>query len=338
MATFNRIAGQEPSTISFKARTIQHSQNSSNMQQEIISIGDPENPNSIARNSSVAPKSTDVGLVVRIAGGPSSAADCVIQTQGNSTVIQGTSPWVVSVNSRVNIGSTAADNAVTVSGNSTVVVLGTVVTSGDSTCIQGTNPWVTSPNSTAWVKNAGFSVDSSNVLNVKLDGSTVVTIRGNSTVTINNTSVNIGSTAADNAVLATIGTNLQSTAAPSSNSSGLTVRQVIDNILTTASSNAFGASTSLVLQSSAAGIRSYVTAYSITSTVQSPTKVTFMSGSTLIAPIVLAALSSAVVGVNLAVGAPAYLFRTKSAGPLSLNTGNSTVVGFKAWVSYFRAP
>jgi len=62
----------------------------------------------------VAPPSTSFALAVRLAGGPSSATDCVIQTQGNSTVFQGTSPWVVSVNSRVNIGSTAADNVVTV--------------------------------------------------------------------------------------------------------------------------------------------------------------------------------------------------------------------------------
>lgn len=146
----------------------------------------------------------------------------------------------------------------------------------------------------------------------------------------------LSSTSADNPVLATIGTNLQSTVAPSSNSSGLVVRQVIDNILTTASTNAF-VSSALTIQSSGAGLRSYVVAYSILSTNGGPNRVKFMSGSTILWPVIFAAVSSAVSGANLAVSAPAYLFRTKSAGPLSLNLASS-LAGFQAAVSYFRAP
>lgn len=107
---------------------------------------------------------------------------------GNSTVIQGTSPWVVGGNSsiRANLSSTASDNPVQVSGNSTVFQGGAPWSiAGNSTVIQGTNPWIVSPNSTAFVKNMGLSVDSSNALTVKQDAS----VR-----------LNIGSSAADNAV------------------------------------------------------------------------------------------------------------------------------------------
>jgi hypothetical protein len=355
VATFNHIGGQEPSTVSFKVATVTQTRNSSVMHQEILSIGDPDSSAAIAAVVNTAPGSTAWGVVVR------------------------------DVATRYNIGSTAADNAVLMSGNSTVV--------------QGTNPWVVSPNSTAWVKNAGLSVDSSNALNVKLDGSTAITIgsiavgagrlnigstaadnavlvSGNSTVVIasgnssviitsGNSSVtisaisasagrlNIGSTAADNAVLisgnSTVvqGTSpwvvaevMQSSGAPSSASSGVIVRTVIDNILTVQSSNGFGASTSFTVQSSAAGIRSYVTAYSILSTNAGPTKVKFYSGSTLLWPMIFAAVSSAVSGANLAASAPAYLFRTKSAGPLTLQIGSgaSAVAGWQVAVSYFRAP
>lgn len=156
------------------------------------------------------------------------------------------------------------------------------------------------------------------------------------------------STAADLQVTATqsaavwtvnLGTHIQSSVAPSSNSSGVVVRMVVDNILTTASSNAF-TSTSLTIQSSAAAIRSYVTSYSILTTNAGPSKVKFYSGSTLLWPMIFAAVSSAVSGANLAVSAPAYLFRTKVAGPLSLQLsgGASTVAGWHVAVSYFRAP
>lgn len=150
----------------------------------------------------------------------------------------------------------------------------------------------------------------------------------------------LSSTSADNPVLATIGTNLQSTAAPSSNSSGLTVRQVIDNILTTASTNAFSASTSFSIQSSGAGLRSYVVAYSILSTNAGPHRIKFYSSGTMMWPVIFAAVSSAVSGANLAVSAPAYLFRTanQEALTLQLGSGASTIAGYQVAVSYFRAP
>lgn len=314
--TYSNVAGAEPSTVTFVAATVTVQRGSTNEKQELICVADPMSSIGVARVLAIAPTSTEFGLTVRIASGPSSAADMPVQISGNSTVIQGTSPWVIS------------GNSTSIQGTSPWVI------SGNSTVIQGTNPWVVSPNSTAFVKSMGMNVDSSNALLVKQD----VSVR-----------LNIGSTAADNAVAISgnstvmqgtspwvVSEAMNSTVAPSSASSGVICRIVVDTILTTASSNAF-ASTSLVVQSSGAALRSYVVAYSLTSTVQSPTQMSFMSGSTLIWPIVLAALSSAVSGVNLAVSAPGYLFRTKSAGPLSVNV-DSSVAGVKAAVSYFRAP
>lgn len=146
------------------------------------------------------------------------------------------------------------------------------------------------------------------------------------------------STASALLMTATIGTNLQSTAAPSSGSSGLVVRQVIDAIATFASTSAL-ASTTVAVVSTTAGIRAYVTAYTITSTNQTPAHWGFFSSNAnLLWPITLAALSSGVAGANLAVSAPGYLFRTNVAEALNFKTAGSTVSGVQMGVSYFLAP
>lgn len=433
--TYGNVGGAEPSTITFRVGTVVIPRGSTNEQQEILVIGDPQSSIAIARVVAAPPASTEYGLIVRVASGPSSGGDFVVS--GNSTVFQGTSPWVVSPNSttfvknagfsvdssnalnvkldgstaltigsvaagagRLNIGSTAADNAVSISGNSTVVqgtspwVIGfqaanissnaqsgnssgltvrpvwsssgvdqpvravfsstaadnPVLMQGNSTVFQGTNPWVVSPNSTAFVKNAGFSVDSSNALNVKLDGSTALTI---GSVAAGAGRLNIGSTAADNAVLVSgnstvfqggapwsfnIGTNLQSTAAPSSASSGLIVRQVVDVLTAFASTSAL-ASTVLSCVSSVANVRTYVTAYTITSTNQTPAQWGFFSSNaTLLWPMTVAALSSGVAGVNLAVAPPGYLFRTAVGEALNFKTNGSTVASVQLGVAYYAAP
>lgn len=281
----------------------------------------------------------------------------IVTIAGNSTVVQGTSPWVVGFpagylssgvpagNSsgltvrpvwsssgvdqpvRAVLSSTSADNPVSISGNSTVV--------------QGTNPWVVGFPA-GYLSSAVPAGNSSGVLVRPVWSSTAAdqTVRAvfSSTNTDNPVRAILSSTSADNPVVATIGTNLQSSVAGSSASSGLLVRNIIDAVLTTASTSAMAASTAFSIQSSAASIRSYVVAYSIMTTNAGPTTLKFMSGSTLVWPMQFAAVSSAISGANLAVSAPSYLFRTKTAGPLSLNTNGSTIAGWKVGVSYFRAP
>src|SRR4051812_35698158 len=127
--TTGSIKGEESSTTTFKVRTVTINQNSSNMQQEILTIGDPQTSNALARVVAAPPVSTEFGLLVRIASGPSSASDLLTQVSGNSTVFQGGS-WTVratlsSTNTdnpvRALLSSTSADNPVSISGNSTVI-------------------------------------------------------------------------------------------------------------------------------------------------------------------------------------------------------------------------
>jgi hypothetical protein len=230
--------------------------------------------------------SNSTALNVRVVGGASSAADFPVQISGNSTVIQGTSPWTIAGNSTVVILSGNSSVIVT-SGNSSVIVTSgnssVIVTSGNltSTCIQGTNPW---------------------------------TIAGNSTVVFAQGHL--------------------ASAAPSSGSSGLVVRDIYDLRLTVASSNAF-ASTSFAVQTSAAAIATYVTAYTITSTVAAATKIGFYDGATLLWPVQLQAVSSGVSGANLS-GFP-YLFKGSAAAGMTLQTPSS-VAGVRVGVSYYRAP
>lgn len=286
MPTFSHISGAEPSTVTFKLATVAQTRNSSAMHQEIMALGDPDTSNAIAAVLNAVPASTAWGLAVRQVGNSS--------IQGNSTVFQGTSPWLIA-------------------GNSTVVVV-----SGNSSVFQASSAWQVQVTNQARVSNS----TASDFL-AQISGNSTAVIQGNCT-------------AFQGGAPWTVADVMQSSVAPSSGSSGLIVRQVIDNILTTASTNAF-ASTSLSVQSSGAALRSYVVAYSITSTVQAPTAVKFYSSGTMTWPVVLAALSSAVSGVNLAVSAPAYLFRTAASEALTLQVASS-VAGFKVGVSYFRAP
>lgn len=297
----------------------------------------------VSGNSTVAPLAGSAWVV------RSSKADAlgtVYQSTAadlQATVTQASSLWQVQVSNgnssvtisaiaagagRLNIGSTAADNAVSISGNSTVAPL-------------AGSTWNTRPlQSSAADLQMTATPAAGSTWNVRALQSSAADFQVTATPVSGSTWATrpIQSSAADLQVTATIGVNLQSTTAPSSNSSGLIVRQVVDNILTVSSTTLF-ASTVFSIQSSAAGLRSYVVAYSILTTNAGPARVRFYSGSTLLWPMLFAAVSSAVSGANLAVSAPAYLFRTKVAGPLSLQlgAGASTVAGFHGAISYFRA-
>lgn len=89
MPTFNNIGLQEPSTITKTVAAVQIQRNSSNELQEILCLGDSESTLGVARVTAAGGvPSTTYGLVVRLAGGPSSAADAtfrVDQGLGNSS-------------------------------------------------------------------------------------------------------------------------------------------------------------------------------------------------------------------------------------------------------------
>src|SRR5581483_2769786 len=115
--TFGNIAGEESSTITFKVGTVVIPRGSTNEQQEILVIGDPQTSNGLAVVKAAAPASTEFALVVRLAGGPSSVADCAIRAVLPSTATDNpvsaaqAGSWTV----RATVSSTAADNPVSAS-------------------------------------------------------------------------------------------------------------------------------------------------------------------------------------------------------------------------------
>lgn len=368
MATLDHIAGAEPSTVTFELRTVTFTQNSSKMHSEVLVLGDPDSTIALAAVLNAVPASTAWGLVVRKVG------DSTTFIKGDSTVFQGSSAWQVQVTNqarvtnssaadfqatvtqasslwqvqvsngnssvtitaiaagagRLNIGSTAADNAVLVSGNSTVAPL-----AGSLWTMQGNSTVAPLAGSTWATRPIQSSAADLQMTATPVAGSTW------NTRPIQSSAADLQMTATQTGTwTVNVGTHIQSSAAPSSNSSGIIVRQIVDNILTTASTSAF-ASTVMTIQSSGAALRSYVTAYSITTTNAGPSKISFYSSGVVLWPILLAAVSSAVSGVNLAVSAPAYLFRTIGAADaltLNLGGGASTIGGWRVGVSYFRAP
>lgn len=105
---------------------------------------------------------------------------------GNSTVIQGTSPWIIAGNSTVFQGSTSwqvqVTNQIKVT-NSTASDFNVNI-SGNSTVMQGTNPWLVGGNSSIRANLSSSGADNPVVVSA-----------------FTPTKLNIGSTAADNAVL-----------------------------------------------------------------------------------------------------------------------------------------
>src|SRR3990167_5631888 len=126
-----------------------------------------------------------------------------------------------------------------------------------------------------------------------------------------------------------------STSAPSTGARGLLVRPIIGGIQTYAASTT-GNSPATTIVSSQAASRAHVFAYSITTTLAGPVLCGVSSGATLKWPIVLAAICSAISGVNLAVSPPGSLFGGDTGGPLTFNCETSNAgmrVGIAYWVS-----
>lgn len=88
MATGSEIGLAEPSTVTKNIATVTQSWNGADRHQELLTIAGAESTLEIARVQATAPASTSMGLVVRIAGGPSSAADATFRINqgiGNSS-------------------------------------------------------------------------------------------------------------------------------------------------------------------------------------------------------------------------------------------------------------
>lgn len=299
MAVFSNIAGQEPSTVTFRVATVQIARGSTNEQQELLTLADPESSIGLARIVAAAPDSTHYGVVVRQVGYTAPSTTVQVSSLGGVVSVLPAAGASVRVEQ-----SSAADLQAQVAQASTVWAVqaaqaGTWTVRANVSSTAADNPVSAAQASTVW------AVQLSNY-------STIVSV-------------------------AALPSGILSTAAPSSNSSGVIVRQVVD-VLTTFASTAACASTTIAVQSSAANLRSYVTAFTVLSTIASATEFGFYSSNTLLWPLLLQAVSSGVTGANLAVAAPGYLFRTDASVELSFRSPASTVAGVRLGVSYFRAP
>lgn len=296
------IGGAEPSTITFKVDTVTLTLNSTAVHREVLVIGDPQTSNAIATVLAVTPTSTEYGQVVRIASGPSSGADLLMRPVFSSTSADNPVRAVLS--------STSADNPVTAT-----LSLGTLQSS---------------------VAPAGGS--SGLIVRIAGGPSSAVDLVMrpvfSSTNTDNPVRAVLSSTAADNQVTITPGVPFYSASAPSSAALGLHVRQVLNNLQSVASSNAF-TSSSFSVASSQAALKTKVYAYSITTTNVSAQGVKFYNGVTMLWPVVLQAVSSAISGANLAVSPPSYLFANSTGAALTLNLASS-LAGFKVGVAFFQ--
>ena len=197
MATFSNIAGQEPSTVSFRAATVEITRGATVEDQEIICLGDPDTSNAIAAILAGTPGSTAWGLAVREV-----APTTIVQVSsvGGAVVARSSAAnFLASV-----YQSSAADLNVTVAGYSTTVQvssLGGVVTASPVSSSGVSMSTDTTPASTKQgliVRQVGFTIDSSGALQVNTGQG------GSSQVSISQVS----------------------TAAPASNDTGVVVRQV----------------------------------------------------------------------------------------------------------------
>ena len=126
-----------------------------------------------------------------------------------------------------------------------------------------------------------------------------------------------------------------STSAPSSGARGLLVRPILGGVATYSASTT-GQSSATTILSSAATSRGYVFAYSITSTLAGPVEWGIYSGSTRLWGGVLAATSSAISGVNLAVSPPGYLFSGSTGQALTFNVASSNT-GLNVSIAYWQS-
>ena len=173
-----------------------------------------------------------------------SSAGFHFNSSGALVIDQGSTVFAVQVAAPVIVRSSAADALGTVYQSTFADLRATVHNStiGDllASVQQNSSVWQVQPGSTAFVKTMGISVDSSNVQNVKMDGSTALTI-GSISATAGR--LNIGSTAADNAALVT----QASTAWQVQLSSGSTVQAMRERCSTYTSSNSTQSSTSFTM-------------------------------------------------------------------------------------------
>ena len=301
MPTFTNLDIEESATVTARVASVQIARGSTNEEQEILCLGDPDTSNAIAAVTASAPASTRWGLNVRIAGGPSSVADLAVRAVLPSTY--GDHGLRV-------LQSSAADLNVTVAGYSTTVnvssVAGAVIvrSSAADAIVTVKNSTIgellasVQQNSTTWA----VQIPTSQSVQAKNStiGDLLASVQQNSTVWFTQTMLRTSS-----------GGNLEgSSVGVAQGVLGLHVRQAPSSIQTVGVSTAGATSTNTELVSSQANPIS-VWSYSITSTVIAASTISFRSSlGAVIWPLVLGTGSSGITGANLSANPPDPLFRT----------------------------
>lgn len=341
MATLGDIALEEPSTITARLAAARVTRNSTVQSQELMCIADPDSTTALAIakvTDAVTLPSTTMGIAVRLAGGPSSAADVAIRAVLSST----------NADNRVTVyQSTAGDLNVTVAGYSTTVNVsslgGAVIVRSSkadhlASVYQSTQSELraTVYQSTAADLNVKLSSNSSaaDYIPVRLVDSsgTGFLTPGNEYTAGSSYSSHAGPTVAyDNSSNNTYRTVGLSTPLPVQLRAGANNYNSLYSTVVSTASSAF-----YQLVSSVAAVRPCVYAYSVTSTAVANVLVEFMSGTvTAVWHTEVGTGSSGVSGANLAVAPPGRLFQsTAVALPINVRLG-STAVEVKLSVAWF---
>jgi hypothetical protein len=336
MATFSKIDGAEPSTVTFQLATVTQDRGGQTQHQEIVTIGGSESTLAIAAVRDAAPASTEWAVAVRQVG--YSTTINVSSLAGPVIVRSSAANALVSV-----YQSTAADLNVTVAGYvapSTTVqvssVAGAVIMRSSAA-----DALVSVYQSTAADLNVTVAGYSTTVNVSSLAGAVIVrSSAANALVSV------YQSTASELQVTARVNTSSGgavegSTASPAHTALGLIVRQALSSLQSVTSFLTSSNSTALYsLVSSVASMRHKVYAYAIFSTHTSPSTLVFMSSAVGdLYAVDFGSGSSGVVGANMSVSPPGFLFATANQSALNCRIENtSTQVLVRVSLSYFTEP
>ena len=361
MATHGDIGLSQPvsGTITMKLDSITLDQNSTVVHREVMVLGSPETTNALMAVLNAAPASTAWAGVVRIAGGPSSVADLAVRAVLSSTSTDN----VVTARSSAadfkasvyqsTVGELRASAYQSTAGDLLATVYQSTVGALRASAYQSTQAdlRVTAYQSTQADFKAQVAPISSSGASLCFDSAPASTVQA---IAVRPVGGGVDYTHASGALtVSTVtgpavllrGTSTTPPAVSTSDTpvwsiSDLRGRQIVSlgtvfpAVLNYVASTAGEAGTTAIISSNAT-LKSRVFALSITCTAVTQNTISF-HGSTAVSTLWALRFSSAVMGVNLAVSPPGYLFSNDVGQNLALTVG--TTASHAVCVSYFQEP
>lgn len=295
---FGNIGLAEPSTITKVVAAVTMARGSTTEYQEILCIGDQTSSLGIMMVTATPPASTAFGAVVRIASGPSSAADLQMRPVFSSTNTDNPVRAVLS--------STNTDNPVRAfqgPGNSSLA---------DRWLVNAANSSAADYHGVRLVDSSGTGYHGpTNPVPISLTDSSNAVVKAGDSVN-SAVRVNVVAGAASGSTNVTFST-------PS---------------LSLYSASTTGQSSATTIVSSNAATVGFVMGYKITSTVTGPVNAGFYSGSTLVWPVLLWA-DGGVPKDGEVTSYPSYLFKGSTGQPLTFNV--SSTGAYRLAVTYWTA-